>query len=100
MSDQEFDEAVAAIDEAIAAGKVRLKFWVCPVKHPWERSPRGGTVEWDGDVACCLWPGCMRRSDDEVPRRICYCEEYVCHGECCGPGQCSCSWPREDEEPA
>jgi len=90
MSDREFDEAIAEIDKAISSGKIQLKFWVCPVKHPWDRFPAAGTVEWDGDVAQCLWRGCFRRSDDSVPRGWCCCEEYDCRGECCG-GQCSCS---------
>jgi hypothetical protein len=98
MSDAEFDAAVAEIDAALASGRVQMRFWICPVIHPWDRFPTAPTVEWDGDVACCLWSGCCRRSDDEVPRGICYCEEYVCHGECCGPGQCSCSDPRPDED--
>jgi hypothetical protein len=94
MSDEEFDAAIAEIDEAISSGRVKLRFWTCPVKHPWPSIFSGRTtptVEWDGDVATCLWRGCLRRSDDPVPRGICYCEEYVCHGECCGAGQCSCS---------
>jgi len=93
MSDQEFDEAVAAIDEAISSGKVRMRFWVCPVRHPWHRFPPTGTVEWDGPVAQCLWRGCWRRSDDPVPRGECLCEEYDCRGECCGPDNCTCSNP-------
>lgn len=94
MSDEEFDAAIAQIDEAISSGRVKLKFWTCPVKHPWDHHPHQGTVEWDGDVACCLWRGCFRRSDEPHPRGECLCEEYDCTGECCGAGQCSCSDPR------
>jgi hypothetical protein len=74
--------------EVMAGVKVQL--WFCPVQHPWV-GKLAQTVEWDGDVACCLWPGCWRRSDDPVPRGECLCEEYVCAGECCGAGRCSCS---------
>jgi hypothetical protein len=98
MSDQEFDEAVAEIDAALASGKVRMRFWTCTVKHPWDRFPGRPTVEWDGDVAACLWYGCWRRSDDPVPRGECLCEDGDCRGECCGPDQCSCSDPQGHEE--
>ena len=28
-------------------------------------------------------------------QQYCDCESYEpCHGECCGPGQCSCSLPK------
>lgn len=99
MSDEEFDQVIAEIDMAISSGKVKLRFWTCPVKtHPWDRFPQSQTVEWIDGVATCLWGGCGRRSDDRVPRGICYCEEYVCDGECCGPGQCSCSDPQSPGE--
>ena len=94
MSNQQFDEVIAAIDAAITDGRVQLQFWTCPVRHPWERYPDAPTVEWDGPVGCCLWRGCYRRSDDPLPRRGCECEEYGCRGECCGAGQCSCSDPQ------
>lgn len=97
MSDEEFDGAIAAIDGAIAAGRMRIRFWTCTVKHPWDRFPHSPTVEWDDGVACCLWRGCFRRSDDPVPRGYCECEEYGCRGECCGAGQCSCSDPQWHE---
>ena len=40
------DELVALIDAAVAAGEVRMVFWVCPVEHPaqhvtWSHSPAG-----------------------------------------------------------
>jgi hypothetical protein len=76
----------------------RIKFWVCPVPgHSDRRGPNGelvGTVEWDGDVAYCLTPGCLRSSQDPPEGRgTCECELYDCEGECCGAGQCSCSTP-------
>jgi hypothetical protein len=92
MSDEEFDGMIDLIDGAIASGRVKLRFWTCPVKeHPWDRFPGSPTVEWDGDVATCLWRGCWRRSDDPVPRGECLCEDGDCRGECCGAGQCSCT---------
>lgn len=94
MSDEGFDNTITQIDEAISSGRVRLRFWVCPVEHPWDRYPGTPAVEWDGPVAQCLWRGCFRRSDDPVPRGYCNCEEYGCRGECCGPDQCSCSDPQ------
>ncbi len=41
-----------------------IRFWVCPVD---EHRRRQGvvTVEWEGDVAHCTWPGCNRTSADE-----------------------------------
>ncbi len=55
--------------------------WSCPI-------PTHHSVEWDGDVACCLFPGCRRRADYD--RDTCECEIYDCEGGCCG-GQCSCA---------
>ena len=76
----------------------RIKFWVCPVPgHRDRRGPNGelvGTVEWDGDVAYCLTPGCLRSSQDPPEGRgTCECELYDCESGCCGAGQCSCTTP-------
>jgi hypothetical protein len=72
----------------------RAQPWVCPVVgHTDGTARRSGpaTIEVDGDVVRCLFPGCGRNSD-EPDRRECCCETYEpCAGECCGPGQCSCS---------
>lgn len=76
--------------------------WQCPVEGHRYRSDRDGvplaTVEWDGDVAGCLAYGCGRISTDRVPRGDCWCDGYTdgqgtteCTGQCCGPGQCSCT---------
>lgn len=57
--------------------------WVCPI-------PSHDGVKFDGVAACCLFPGCLRRSDDP-DRNSCECELYDCQGGCCG-GRCSCAW--------
>lgn len=47
----------------------RIKFWICPIDHPKRNGPNGfplQTVEWVGDVARCLEPGCGRTSADAV----------------------------------
>lgn len=62
----DLEEFFNLVDEQMAAGKIRLQFWACPVdghsdsdwQHPRE------TVRWDGDVARCTWPGCGRTSRD------------------------------------
>lgn len=59
-----------------------LTTWSCPI-------PTHLAVELDGPTACCLFPGCLRRSDDPG-RNSCECEVYDCAGGCCG-GQCSCA---------
>lgn len=45
--------------------------WQCPVEGHRDRTGLVNyplaTVEWDGDVACCLATGCGRRSDDPIP---------------------------------
>lgn len=81
--------------ELLEGSSVTVKLWFCPIKHPWPAKLQQ-TVEWDGNVACCLWRGCGRRSDDPVPRGECLCEEYDCTGACCGAGQCSCSLSEEE----
>jgi hypothetical protein len=53
-------------------GQFRVRFWVCPVKG--HRTLSDGeldlpTVEWRGDVAYCLTPGCKRSSVDDFSRR-------------------------------
>lgn len=88
-------------DELMAAlGDARIKFWRCPVEGHNFLTDRNGrpiaTVEWDGDVAGCLAYGCGRTSTDPVPRGECWCDGATrdgeeCTGQCCGPGQCSCS---------
>lgn len=92
MDDRQADELLAAI------GELRFRIWFCPVRHPWPDEPTQ-TIEWDGDVATCLWRGCWRRSDDPMPRGECLCEGISdeCTGQCCGPGQCSCSWPVDQQ---
>lgn len=40
------DEFFAAVDAEIAAGRVRMLFWVCPSPHPtgrvvWDRTDQG-----------------------------------------------------------
>jgi hypothetical protein len=66
MTDRELDDWVAAIDAEIAAGRIQLKFWMCPDGHSDRHSgtpmPDGPTVEWRGNVAHCLKPGCNRTS--------------------------------------
>lgn len=61
-------ELARAVDADIAAGRVRLKFWMCPDGHsdrrPGDPFPDGPTVVWDGDVARCTSPGCDRTSAD------------------------------------
>jgi hypothetical protein len=88
-------------DLTAAFGGVRVRFWLCPVEeHRHPISPDGWptpTVEWDGDVAYCLTYHCGRSSLDPVPRGECLCDGTrnawgtECTGQCCGPGQCSCS---------
>lgn len=64
MSDAEFDAAIAEIDEAITAGRVRMRFWVCPENTHRRPGELVVTVEWRGDVAHCTFPGCGRTSAD------------------------------------
>lgn len=46
----------------------RVQFWLCPVDH--ETRFHGGfpfqTVEWRGDVAYCLEPGCGKTSAEKA----------------------------------
>jgi hypothetical protein len=89
-----------------AIGNARVRFWQCPVQgHRDRRDSKDWLVvevEWVDGVATCLFPGCGRTSTDPVPRGECMCETYDdCQGECCGPGQCSCTPdPSETEETA
>jgi hypothetical protein len=78
--------------------------WSCPVVGHTDGTARrsnalalkGRTVEWDGVVARCLFPGCGRASNEPVPRDECLCYTYEeCQGECCGPDECSCSSSEE-----
>lgn len=80
--DLSFEEALDLIGDA------RVRFWTCPISGHSTGDGLRQTVEWDGDVACCLFPGCLRRSDYE--RNSCECELYDCAGGCCG-GLCSCA---------
>lgn len=52
----------------------RIRFWVCPLGHS-ERKPDAPlrqTVEWRGDVAHCLEPGCGRTSaETKVKLPVC-----------------------------
>lgn len=80
-------ELVAAVDARVADSpretasakkdwpeellNARIRFWTCPDGHS-ERAPDAPlrqTVEWRGDVAYCLEPGCGRTSADS-PREI------------------------------
>lgn len=61
--------------------------WTCPV-HGDREIEREGDRE--GDYAACLVPGCLR-SSDAPNEKVCNCELYVCSGDCCGAGNCSCS---------
>ena len=48
-------------------GKLKVMFWMCPVPEHAELEVYGlrmPTVEWQGDVAYCLTPGCRRSSKD------------------------------------
>jgi hypothetical protein len=81
------------------------RFWQCPVEGHRYRTDRDGfplaTVEWDGDVAGCLFRGCGRISTDPVPRGECWCDGDTpdgeeCAGECCGIGECTCTPDRAD----
>lgn len=57
------DADIAALDEAFA--DVRCRIWFCPVRRAHGTPPFGAaTVEWRGDVAHCLHPGCGRTSAD------------------------------------
>ena len=40
---------------------VPVRFWVCPIDEHRERKGVV-TVEWDGDVAHCTYPGCEEHS--------------------------------------
>jgi hypothetical protein len=81
--DLSFEEMLDVIGEA------QVRFWVCPIDGHSTGGPLRQTVEWVDDVACCLFPGCLRRSD-EPGRNSCECEIYDCEGGCCG-GRCSCA---------
>lgn len=46
-------------------GDVKVEFWLCPIPGHSEgtwRTELVQTVEWRGDVAHCLAPGCARTS--------------------------------------
>lgn len=51
-----------------AFGQLQVGFWVCPLGHsehrltPWPQGVPGATVEWRGNVAHCLAPGCTETS--------------------------------------
>lgn len=56
-----------------ALGGARVQFWICPVIGHSEGTWRTGlvqTVEWSGDVARCLAPGCNRASTDTDQEEI------------------------------
>lgn len=51
-----------------------VQVWVCPRKGHQDRGRDDAgvllpTVEWRGDVAYCLTPGCNRSSVDDFSRR-------------------------------
>jgi hypothetical protein len=54
-------------------GPFQVRAWVCPIKAHRAGSNPGElplpTVEWRGDVAYCLTPGCKRSSVDDFSRR-------------------------------
>ncbi len=65
----DLDRMLGSIDDEIAAGRVRVRFWRCPVdKH------RGGElreeVRWIDGVAHCTWPGCTRTSEGQADALI------------------------------
>lgn len=86
---------------------VRIESWACPVEEhgvPWRWSEcfaRGGvTVEWADGVAYCTFRGCDRSSQHDDGSCGCDGDDYdgnACAGQCCGAGQCSCSWPKTSE---
>jgi hypothetical protein len=60
-------------DELLAAFEnVRIKFWMCPVRAHGDRVDERGwpvvTVEWNGDVAHCTFPGCGRTSETPIEK--------------------------------
>ncbi len=64
----------AFTDEVFAAiGKMRCQFWVCQVEGhsegAWSDAGLVQTVEWRGDLAYCLAPGCGRTSADPREER-------------------------------
>jgi hypothetical protein len=58
------DAGVPEVDWLDAFAGVRFKFWLCPVDgHSDSRTENGRpvvTVQWDGNVARCTFPGCGR----------------------------------------
>jgi hypothetical protein len=61
-------EDYASLWEAL--GDVRVVIWFCPDRREHERqrdknAPLRPTVEWVGDVAHCLEPGCGNKSTDK-----------------------------------
>lgn len=77
---------------------IAFSVWTCPVEAHGSRTDANGrpvvTVEWDGNLAQCTAPGCLRTSEDESG---CNCELYDCDGGCCGVGNCTCSPTDADE---
>lgn len=50
----------------------RIKFWQCPDRHPDRKDDKGypvRSVEWRGDVAYCLEPGCGKTSAEAADDR-------------------------------
>lgn len=81
MTDDEFEAALEG---------VTFRIWFCPVRR-WHPQTPGPTVEWVDEVAWCTYGPCGRSSTDPTPRRECVCDTYDCAGECCGPGNCTCT---------
>ena len=56
-------QIVTTDDWIEAFGQLQVGFWVCPDGHSAADSDKpGATVEWVGNVARCLRPGCHRTS--------------------------------------
>lgn len=43
-------------------GKARIMFWMCPVEAHSLHQANTPIVEWRGNVAYCLFPGCGNHS--------------------------------------
>jgi hypothetical protein len=60
MDDTWFEEFLAELGDA------HVRFWVCPIsghsEGTWRTDRMTPTVEWNGNVARCLAPGCARTS--------------------------------------
>lgn len=54
-----------------------------------------GLVQLDEIPTDVFWAAvldhCTDVDVDEYTQNFCSCEEYVCYGECCGEGNCTCS---------